>query len=474
MVFRFGQDFRDSANEREYPDFHTHNSEYYNIPFTMKELRHALQHTKNSSPGEDTIFAEMVKKLPSNAQEALLKIYNGIWEADVLPPSWKTSVIIPIAKPGKDPKLRSSYRPIALTSVLCKIFERMVNFRLVYHMESHALISPCQYGFRRNLSTLDPLLKLTTYIQNGFLQGKHTIAVFFDLEKAYDTTWRKGVLWEMDTLGFKGNLPNFIKNFLLDRQLKVKVGSVFSTVKEQREGVPQGSVLSVMLFLIYINSLVDYIQIKHPSIQCSLFADDFALYFSAINLDAAVQKVQDAVNLASHWASIHGFKFSTSKTVAVHFCKTTPRVNAPQNITMNGQIITYEPFVKFLGLYFDSHLTWNHHIRQLKINTQKSMNILKVVSGYTWGADQTSLLKLYNALCKSKLNYACQIYSSASKSTLRSLDVVHNKALGICTGAYRTSPVESLYIDSGFPPLSIRREELGLRYVLSFDITIKC
>ena len=119
----FGQDFRDSANEREYPDFHTHNSEYYNIPFTMKELRHALQHTKNSSPGEDTIFAEMVKKLPSNAQEALLKIYNDIWEADFLLRFWRTAFIIPIAKPGKYPKLTTSYRPIDLTSILLKIFE---------------------------------------------------------------------------------------------------------------------------------------------------------------------------------------------------------------------------------------------------------------------------------------------------------------------------------------------------------------
>ena len=111
-------------------------------------------------------------------------------------------------------------------------------------------------------------------------------------------------------------------------------------------------------------------------------------------MDAAVKKVQDVVNLASDWASIHGFKFSTSKTVAVHFRKTTPRVNVLQNITMNSQIITYELFVNFLGLYFDSHLTWNHYIQQLNINTQKSMNILKDVSGYTRGADKTSLLKL--------------------------------------------------------------------------------
>ena len=114
---------------------------------------------------------------------------------------------------------------------------------------------------------------------------------------------------------------------------------------------------------------MDHFLIRQPSIQCSPFADNFALYFSAINLDANIQKVQDAVNLASNWAIIHGFKFSTSKTVAVYFFKTTPRVNVPQNITMNDQIIIYEPFLKLLGLLFDSHLTWNYHIRQLKINT---------------------------------------------------------------------------------------------------------
>ena len=133
---------------------------------------------------------------------------------------------------------------------------------------------------------------------------------------------------------------------------------------------------------------------------------------------------------------------------------------------MNGQIITYEPFVKLLGSYFDSHLTWNYRIRQLKINTQKSINILIVVLGYTWGADQTSLLKLYNALCKSKLNYACQIYSSASKSTLRSLDVVHNQALRICTGAYRTSPIESLMVISGERPLDYYRKQLSINFIL--------
>ena len=215
----------------------------------MRELKYALENTNNSSPGEDSIRAEMIKRLPIKTQELLLKIYNGIWISGILPQSWKSSVIIPVSKPGKDPKSPKSYRPIALTSVLCKVFERMVNLRLVYYLESNNLISKSQFGFRKNTSTVDPLLKLTTHIQSAFAQKKNTIGIFFDLEKAYDTVWKKGVLQEMYRMGLKGKLPIFIQNFLLSRSLKVRVGCSYSSLKPQEQGVPQGSVLSVALFL---------------------------------------------------------------------------------------------------------------------------------------------------------------------------------------------------------------------------------
>ena len=124
-----------------------------------------------------------------------------------------------------------------------------------------------------------------------------------------------------------------------------------------------------------------------------------------------------------------------------------------------------EKKVKFLGMILDEKLTWNRHIDNLKIKVKESMNILKVVSGFSLGADKKSLLRLYDSLCRSKLEYGCQIYSSACKTKLRELDVVHNMGLRICTGAFRTSPVESLYVDSNELPLDLRREELGLRYI---------
>ena len=239
-------------------------------------------------------------------------MYLSILGAHALPHSWTSSVVIPIAKPGKDPTKPSSYRPIALTSVACKIFERMVNLRLVYHLESRSLISSCQFGFRKNTSTLAPLLKLATYIQDSFIQRKHVIGVFFDLEKAYDTTWRKGILVELFNLGLRGSLPSFIKSFLFDRTLKVRVGTHHSASRQQEEGVPQGSVLSVMLFLIYINSIVDFIHRSEPSIMCSLYADDLAIYFSSPDPVYAAHKIQRAVDLACDWADLHGYRFPSA------------------------------------------------------------------------------------------------------------------------------------------------------------------
>lgn len=160
----------------------------------------------------------MIKHLPSDTLNLLLK-YIMVLGNLVVPQSWISSVIVPLAKPGKDPKLPISYRPVALMSVFCKVFDRTVNFRLVYHLESNNFISDYQYGFRKNISTLDPLLKLSIYVQDSFIQGKYTISLIFDLEKTYDTTWKKGILLALFDLGFKGKSPVYIESFLLNRTL---------------------------------------------------------------------------------------------------------------------------------------------------------------------------------------------------------------------------------------------------------------
>ena len=284
---------------------------------------------------------------------------------------------------------------------------------------------------------------------------------FFYLEKAYNTTWHKGILNELCTLDIKGNMLRFLKSFLADRYIKVKVGDKLSSPFKQEEGVPQGSVLSVTLFSIAINNITR--EVYRP-VSCSLFVDDFALYCTSSDAVSACRVLQKAIDRVSNWADRTGFKFSSIKTIAVRFTRSRCTEIIP-TLTIKGNIILYEDQVKFLGMTFDKRLTWGPHIDKLKVKVKESLNILKVVSSFDWGAERKALIKLYDSLCRSKLDYGCQIYSSACKSKLKELDVVHNLGLRICTGAFRTSPVESIYVDAGELPLHLRREELGLRYI---------
>ena len=436
-------------------------SEPYNATFSLQELSDALSTTDDSSPGEDNILYSMLRHLPGPAKDYLLKILNKIWVTGKLPRSWKIAIVIPIRKPLKDPFLSTSYRPIALTSCVCKLMEKMINTRLMWHLESNNLLSPFQFGCRKNRSTLDPLLRLSNQIQQGFANGRQTIGVFFDLEKAYDTTWRQGIIRQLSRMGICGYMMKFLNSFLSDRFLKVKVGNSFSSLYSQEEGVPQGSVLSVTCFAVAINSILKNIS---PPVRGSLFVDDFVIYVTSYDAVSACAYLQRAIDAISVWASNTGFKFSSSKTVAVRF-KRHRRQEVVPNLILNGVPLPYADEVKFLGLTFDTSLTWGAHITNLKLRVRKSLDILKVVSSFDWGADKQSLLRLYNSLCRSKLDYGCEIYSSACKTRLGELDVVHNMALRLCSGAFRTSPVESIYVDCHQLPLDLRREELGLRYM---------
>ena len=188
--------------------------------------------------------------------------------------------------------------------------EKMVNSRLVWHLEAHNLLSPVQFGFRENRSTLDPLLRLSNQIQQGFANHCQTIGVFFDLEKAYDTTWHHGVIKQLQNMEVKGNMIRFVRSFLSDRSIKARVGNTLSSPFKLEEGVPQGSVLSVTCFTVAINSVIG--EISSP-VRASLFVDDLAVYCTADEAESACRYIQKSINSISEWAKHNGFKFSPVK-----------------------------------------------------------------------------------------------------------------------------------------------------------------
>ena len=441
-------------------NFKSLNNEDYNNPFNILELKDAIQKSHDTATGPDEIHYQMLKHLPDNALLTLLHIFNDIWTTGVFPESWRLATVIPIPKPGKDHTEPTNYRPIALTSCLCKTLERMINKRLVWYLESNDLISPIQSGFRSDRSTNDHLIRLETFIRDAFVNREHVVSVFFDLEKAYDTTWRYGILKDLHDLGLKGRLPLFIKSFLEDRTMQVRIGSTLSDLYDQEQGVPQGSILSTTLFNIKINNIVNCLDSKTDG---SLYVDDFGICYRSKNMRTIERHLQQCINRIEDWAMNNGFRFSKSKTQCVHFCKLRRFHNDP-TLYLYGSQIPVVVESKFLGVIFDRKLSFIPHIRYIKAKCLKALNLLRVLSNTSWGADRTTLLHLYRSLIRSKLDYGSIVYGSARKSYLQMLDTIHHQGLRLALGAFRTSPVTSLYAEADEPSLHLRREKLSLQY----------
>ncbi|GBN69716.1 putative RNA-directed DNA polymerase from transposon BS [Araneus ventricosus] len=443
--------------EKKKLNFNSRSDYSYNCNFTFQA---GLSKVHKSSPSPDNISCIMLLHLTTESQTNLLYLFNRIWNEQCFPSSWQEAIIIPIPKPGKDITNPLNYRPIALTSCLCKLLEKMINHRLTHFLETKNLLSPFQSGFRKGRSTLDNILALETDIRLAFLQRKHLVAIYFDIEKAYDRTWRYGILKDLYDSNLRGNLPIFIENFLRLRRFRVRLASEMSDYFIQEEGVPQGSILSVTLFILKINNVLNRLPL---SVKSYLYVDDLRIFCTGMNMNCIQRQLQTAINNISQWSDDNGFTISASKTAAVHFCRKR-NLHLDPELKLNGVSIPFLKEIRFLGVVFDNKLSFLPHVMQLRKKCEKSLNILKVLSTTSWGADRPSMLRIYKATILSKLDYGCQIYGSARKSILQKLDPIHHAALRLCSGAFRTSPVQSLYVDCFEPALNYRRQMLSLHY----------
>uniref|UniRef100_A0A3B5QAR3 Reverse transcriptase domain-containing protein n=1 Tax=Xiphophorus maculatus TaxID=8083 RepID=A0A3B5QAR3_XIPMA len=433
-----------------------------NVEFTKAELNSALRKTKNTAPGKDRIYYRMIRQLSEKSKDIILQLYNKIWEEGKLPLNWKESIIIPIAKPGKDNSNPENYRPIALTSNVCKIMERMINNRIVYYLNSKGYISKFQSGFRKGRSTNDPTLCLEHEIRKAQVNKESVVAVFFDIEKAYDMMWVEGLLIKLCMLDIKGKLFKWIKDFLTNRKIQVRIGDVISGKYKVENGTPQGSIISPLLFLIMINDVFKDIG---KEIGCSLFADDGAVWKRGKNVDFIVRKLQKVIIEIEKWALQWGFKFSVEKTKVMIF--TQKKLNKEIKLKLYNQELEQVKCIKFLGIWFDEKLKWNIHIQKVVDKCKKILNILRCLAGSDWGADRKSLKQIYIGVIRSNIDFGCIVYGSAAKTHLVKLDIIQHQALRLCTGAFKTTPTAAIEVEMGEMPLDLRRTKLEINYWLN-------
>lgn len=464
-INNYNRQFRSTKNQKEQQEinFTSRHDMAYNSPISEIELTNALSSSQESSPGEDQVTYSMIKHSHPSLKRIILLLYNKVFSEQTFPSRWRTAIVIPIPKPNKDHKKTENYRPISLTSTLCKLMEKIINARLMWILESEGHINQIQSGFRKNRSTTDHIVQLETHIREAQNNRLHTIAIFFDLQKAYDTAWRYGLLKVLHSFGLRGLLPVFIKNFLSDRTLKVRVGSALSDPVNIQEGVPQGSVLSCTLFLVAINSIACTVP---PTVSSMLYVDDFTIYASGATTRSIERRLQLVLNSLQEWSNQTGFQFSPSKTVSIHICRKHHCPKMAPNLTLYGAPINCTNTVRFLGVTFDNSLTWKPHINNLKNKCHKTLNLFKKLSNTKWGSDSPTLIKLFIMLLKPAIEYGVEAFASAADTYMNSLNTIQNSAIRIATGAYRTSPIVSLHALTALPPQKYAYHNKQLNYYL--------
>lgn len=285
------------------------------------------------------------------------------------------------------------------------------------------------------------------------LKKKHMVCLFYDIKKAYDTTWKQGIIKKLIMWGIHGRLLTFIHNFLIDRVFQVRYRNHLSEPHTQTNGVPQGSVLSPLLFLIAMN---DVLSNQPPDIKACIYADDIIVYSMNADLTIIKHTLTESIKSLVEWSNINGFKFSPEKTKAMHFTNLRKFENLPC-LVMMSETIKYVSCNKFLGLFFDDKLKWLLHIRQLKEQCLLKLKVLKYLSGVKWGGDRKTMLHLYHALILSKIDYGAEIYGGSCQTYLKMLDSVHTLGVRLATGAFVTSPSISILVEAGEQPLCYRR-----------------
>lgn len=447
--------------ERTPVRFGRSNGESYNKLFTLNELKRALGRARSVSPGPDDIHNDMLKALSEHSLNAVLKLFNYLWTHDEFPDNWREATVVPIAKPGKSGLDPGHYRAISLTSCLCKVMERMVNSRLMWFLERTGCFNVAQSGFRANRGTEDHLVSLDTAIRAGFKNRQHTIAIFFDIQSAFDAAWRYRILENLYGCGIRGHMGNFVQSFLTDRIFKVRVGNSFSAPFEQPRGTPQGSLISTTAFLLLMDGITSCVP---PAMNRYIFVDDFSIACTSTTTTSAERQMQLCLDALVKWSRKNGLTFSTAKTVCVHFCNR--RNCRDPSLSLNGLPLPVRANTRFLGVVLDRKLTYKSHLTDLADRCNKRLNVMKVLSRTTYGADRCMLLRVYHALVRSVLDYGCQVYDTAPKTSKKVLDTIHHTGIRIATGAFRTTRVSALLVEANEPPLALRRERLLLNYAV--------
>jgi exonuclease III len=427
------------------------------------------------APGSDKIPNHLLKKIAPTIQHLLARVFNACLEQAYCPSHFKETVTIPLRKPGKsDYSQVKSYRPIALLNTIGKVLEFIVAKRISYLAEQHKLLPEGHMGARRLRSTDHGIHLMIERIYAAWNKNNVASMLLLDVAGAFDNVSHERLIHNLKRKGIDKSIVDWIRSFLKDRTTILKLTEYESPKTVISIGIPQGSPVSPILYLFYNSELIeDCEKYLREGVETSGYADDIGLIAQGPNT-ATTTKILTKVHeeVCVPWARRHGSVFSPPKYQLLHVTRKR-NMNLEEPIILPDTTIHPREEATYLGLQFDSRLSWKGQKARVKYKTLKSMGALARISQSTWGAKLTAIRQIYNATVIPQATYACSAWYAPSKkentktAIVRALESVQGKALRIATGAFRATSLPALDVEAFVTPIqhTLERaaEETALR-----------
>ena len=407
----------------------------------------------NKAHGHDNISIRMIKICDEALVKPLSLIFKNCLNTGTFPNVWKKSNVIPIHKKNDKQDIRN-YRPVSLLPIFGKIYEKIIFNSIFKFLELHNLLSEKQSGFRPNDSCIYQLLSITHEIFSAFdcNPSLEVRSVFLDISKAFDKVWHEGLLFKLKSMGISGKLLDLIDSFLNERYQRVLLNGQSSDWLPIKAGVPQGSILGPLFFLIYINDLANDL-----STNVKMFADDTSLFSIVENRANSAINLNEDLNKISNWAYQWKMSFNPDplkQAQEVIFSKKINKNNHP-DITFNNQIVCATSSQKHLGMILDEKLDFKSHVKEKCSKFNKGVGVIKKLQNIL---PRKSLLTIYKSFVRPHLDYGDIIYDQPNNDTFCSkLEICqYNAALAI-SGTIRGTSMTKLYEELGLESLRFRR-----------------
>ena len=370
------------------------------------------------SPGPDGIHNKVLHELRDILSKPLARFFTMTLQEGKVPSYWKEANVTPLFKKGNK-HLAENYRPVSLTSTVCKIMETIVKRKVMDHMETKNLFSVHQHGFRSGHSCITQLLEVIEIWTKAIDNKENIDVVYLDFRKAFDTVPLERLLIKLKAYGIKGNLLEWIKSFLIERKQRVLVNGTTSEWTDVVSGVPQGSVLGPALFLIFINDLPDTV---HSLVK--IFADDTKI-FTSVNKESDTLKIQSDLDALSKWSDDWQLRFNASKCKRMHIGQTNPHHAYQMLDNGNQTVITEVAEEKDIGVTFTSDLMFEKHIVNAVNKANKILGIIRRTFSFL---DKDMFLQLYKTLVRPHIEYGSVIWSPYFKKDIFLIENLQRRA----------------------------------------------